>query len=333
MRVSILCEPAPIAGRLNEDACVFWSDEHSATAAAIDGATQRVDVPALYAAPGDGSGAERVTGARFAAQLTRRVLFQNADRDPAAMLLAAYTALRAHLERVGAFDAAALARLAPQHAVLLAADPRLIRLMLPACVATVVTLDLRTRAARFAHVGDTALFVFHTDGRVSQPTTDQVRQHDEAALAAARAVQAEEHLPHLADVVRHTRVVRINQHNGLYHNYVDERGTPDPSVGVGVIDGLPEMRAYMQTGTVDLTPAAGLLVCSDGFLLPAPWRETPEQAGERLRTMRDLLFAEGIAGYAAHLRRVQASDPHLDRFPRFKQHDDTSAIFVELDRT
>lgn len=328
MQISLLCEPAPTAGRMNEDACFVYSDGDTVTAAAIDGATQRIDVPALYAPPG----VPPITGARFAAQLSKHTLYRHVHRDPAAMILAANAALRAQLEQASAITADALARLAPQHAALLADDPRMIRLMLPVCVATVVQIDVRHHEARFAHVGDTALYVFHEDGRVCQLTDDQMGQHDDAAIEAALALKAEVNAPHLSDVVRHDRVTRINRRNGLYHNFVDASGATDTTVGVGVINGLPEIQAYVQTGTIDLSTVAGLLVCSDGFPLPAPWGETPAQAETRLHAMRDLLFDAGIAAYAAHLRALQARDHHLDRYPRFKPHDDTTGVFVMVDR-
>ena len=70
MKLSLICEPAPIAGRLNEDACFAYSDAETVTAVAIDGATQRIDVPDLYtqmrSTPGQ-------TGAYIAAQMTKLV--------------------------------------------------------------------------------------------------------------------------------------------------------------------------------------------------------------------------------------------------------------------
>jgi len=331
MKISLLCEPAPIAGRVNEDACFVYSDADTVTAAVIDGATQRIGVPSLYAPPGREPDAQKITGARFAAQLSQHTMYQNVHCDPADMILAANTALRKRLELASVITAEALAQLAPQHAPLLNEDPRMIRLMLPVCVATVVKIEMANHEASFAHVGDTALFVFHKDGRVSQLAEDQMGQHDDAAIEAALALKAELNAPHLSDVVGHERVVRINKRNGLYHNYVDASGAPDTTLGVGVINGLPEIQAYIQTGTIDLSAVEGLLVCSDGFPLPAPWDDTLEQAEKRAHTMRDVLFTEGIEAYVSHLRTVQERDHGLDQYPRFKPHDDTAGVFVVLD--
>jgi hypothetical protein len=258
-------------------------------------------------------------------------MLRNIQRDPIEMILAANAELRHRLERVSPLTAADFAQLAPEHAAMLSDDPRLIRLMLPVCVATVVKLDLVNHKASFAHVGDTALYVFHTDGRVSQVTADQMGQHDDRAVQAALTVKAESNAPHLVDVVKHERVTTINKRNGIYHNYVDTTGAPDTTIGVGVINGLPQIETYIQTGMIDLDTVAGLVVCSDGFPLPALWNETPEQTEQRLGIMRDLLFREGIENYFAYLRSIEASDPTLDKYPRFKCQDDTSGVFVELD--
>ena len=105
---------------------------------------------------------------------------------------------------------------------------------------------------------------------MSSPTGDQMGSHDAEALKLARRIQAERGAAHLADVLDDPRVLEFNWRNGLYHNYVDVDGHVDRSMGVGIINGLPQLEAYLQQETLGLTDVCGVLVCSDGFPWPAP---------------------------------------------------------------
>ena len=327
MRLSTLNEAAPIANRLNEDTCYVRSNGTETLVMVADGAGQRLSTTKTDAML-NWLGTP-ITAARFAA-----LTILNAARDyddPQDILLQANENIAWNWEHIyGELSAAALCQHEPQLAADLNDDARLIRLALPVCVATAVRINSQTRQLDYAHVGDTMLLIFHDDGRISTPTTDQMGIYDERALAMAVRIQAETGAPHMVDVVADPRVVEINRRNGLYHNYVDEQGKPDVKVGVGVINGLPEMEAYMECGSIDLHDVSSILLSTDGGLWPAPLNETPTDRVARYQHMRELIECDGLTGYYEQLRAIEAADSAHDRYPRFKTQDDCTAVFVEF---
>jgi len=327
MRIATLSEAMP--GRPNEDTCGAYSDGEMISFFVADGAGQRMkttQTAALFERFGSGTSA-----ARFAALVMRSVFEQSLRDDPADVLLDANATLHDWMCTVyGELTAEALHDHEPQLAPYIDEDPRLFRMALACCVATAVRIDLRTRRMDYAHAGDTALYLFHDDGRVTNPTGDQMGDHDAQALKLAQHIQAQRGAAHLADVLDDQRVLEANWRNGLYHNYVDVHGHTDQSVGVGIINGLPQLEAYMQRDTLELDGICGVLVCSDGFPLPGPLDEPDEAKAARYQLMRERIQRDGLTGYYEALRTIEREDSGRDAYPRFKIHDDCTAVYVEL---
>ncbi len=327
MRISIINEAAPIPDRLNEDTCYVSSDGSEVQVLVADGAGQRfktsktANMLTWQGTP--------VSAARFAALTTL-----NAARDyssPKEILLQANERIAWNLELVyGELTAAALRTHEPQLAPYLDQNPRLLRLALPVCVATVARIDKENQQLEYAHVGDTTLFLFYRDGRIHVPTADQMGKYDAQALALAVSIKAEQGAAHLMDILNDPRIAENNRNNGLYHNYVDEQGQTDVNVGVGVINGLPEVESYIQMGTVDLHDVTGVMLCSDGFLWPAPLTENETEQSRRYQHMRDIIEQEGLHGYYEKLRAAEAADATRDQYPRFKIHDDATGVYLEV---
>lgn len=329
----MLCEGAPVEGRINEDACLLAGDERWMYLLVIDGATARVETPHLVnALQKEG---EPASPPAFAAAMVKRTLAERIPRlghsaPLGDLLMEANTALRERLVKIyGSLEAGSILKHEPG-LQMLAEDPRLIRMGLPACVVTLARLDLDAHRLFFAHAGDTAMFLFHKDGRITQITDDANHQHDEQALKTAIEIQHSLHAPHLGDVLQDPGITRTIRDTAIFHNYVDEQGRTDPKLGVGVVNGLPQLADYIQAGSVGLDGIGSLLVCSDGFLWPARLEETASEKANRLRSMRQRIEGLGLAGYFTELRKVEEHDASRDLFPRPKVHDDATAIFVEL---
>lgn len=327
----MICVPAPVKGRVNEDACYFVTNTDESLAVVIDGASQRIKLPQLDTLIDAAGLPANATAAAFVATQTRNFIAGNTHLPPEELIIGANDHLRARLETViNPLSAAAIAALLPEYADMLWDDPRLLRLMLPACVVTVARINHAENTLDFAHIGDTALIAFYESGEVEQVTADQMDRHDRDALKLALNVQAEAGAAHLSDVLDHPRVATKNEGNGIYHNYVDDNGATDQRLGVGVIDGLPEISAYIQTGQLSLDGVESLLLCSDGFPLPAPLDESDTQRTQRLKDMHRHISQHGLRDYVDHLRQVEADDWHRDAFPRFKVHDDATGLLLRL---
>lgn len=329
--LSILCEAAPFEGRMNEDAGYCASDGRTALAVAVDGASQRLDLPILKQLVVAAGLPDETTPAAYVARHTRDFIKDHPHLSPWEMIAQANRAWRSRLETIiHLLTAEHIAELTPHHAAILADDPRLLRLLLPACVVTMAKVDHQTNTLSYAHAGDTALFAFYKDGSARRVTRDQMAQHDGQAISIARQIWADTGAAHLSGVIGHPEVTERNLNNGLYHNYVDEQGQSDPMVGVGVIDGLLELESYIEVGELSLESLEGVLLCSDGIPLPIPADDTPDQAHQRLTTLRNIVMDEGLHSYLRYLRQIEANDPHLDKYPRFKVHDDITAVLMRF---
>jgi hypothetical protein len=140
------------------------------------------------------------------------------------------------------------------------------------------------------------------------------------------------------ELVRLPEVQHRNLTDALHHNYVDEHGLPQPNHGIGVIDGLPELRYFIQTGQVALDGAALVCVLTDGMEWPASAHETfaadPAEADDlcarRCAFMGGQIVRYGLAGYLERLREAEARDPDHERYPRLKTHDDATGVLLRL---
>jgi hypothetical protein len=140
-------------------------------------------------------------------------------------------------------------------------------------------------------------------------------------------------------LTRLPEVQRFNLDSALSHNFVDEFGLPQPSQGVGVIDGLPEFRYFIHTGQVDLDGAALVCVMTDGMEWPASAREVftddPAEATallhQRQALMGHLLRQLSLEEYIRSLRADETEDADHERYPRMKTHDDATGVLLRLE--
>ena len=328
--VSIVYQAAPTENRVNEDAYHFATDSTESLIAVIDGASQRIKLPILQKLVDKAGLPEETTPPAFVAQHTAKFIKEHPQLSPFDLIVGANQSVRQELASVfNPFTLENIVRVIPEYAAMLRDDPRLLRLLLPACVLTVAKINYADNLLTYAHVGDTALFVFYKDGHVQKITSDQMISHDGRALRFAQNVQMEKQAPHLYDVVHLPEVIEQNMKNAIYHNYVDEQGAVNPSLGVGVIDGLPELASYVEVGELKLENVEGILLCSDGMLL-APLDESQTEEQKRYQTMKDSIIKHGLQTHIEQLRQVEVQDAYCDLYPRFKIHDDVSAIYLRF---
>ncbi len=320
----VVCE-ASSPERANEDTYLIWQTATQLIVAVFDGVTQLLDYPsrALFAR----SEGAVVTSARFAAQCARSAIMQELIERPQAplrdLLLRANDAIAAAVRAIyGEVSTQAIVAREPQLESL-AFDPRTIRVLLPATVVTLVRIDLEAGRLTCGHLGDTALLLLR-DTATTHVTrferngpfgTDSLYQQ----LAVAPFHAADFH-PSLAGI--DLEILRRDSAGRIFHNYVSAAGQIESNIGIGVLDGLPEMADYLREYEMPLAGVRGVLVCSDGFYWPAPPDE-PVPA----TLMGEMIARHGLAGYLDALRtRVAAiTPPHP-----IKIYDDATAVLVTL---
>ena len=213
-------------------------------------------------------------------------------------------------------------------------DPRYVRLILPACCITIARLDLHNGLLNYVHGGDTALFLLYKDGHTIQITPDQMVQHDDKVRVERRRI-LQVHQPRdeaeFRALATHAQTININ--NGIYHNYEDKHGNTDRALGVGVINGLPQLEDYLVNDTLNIDDLEGIVLTSDGIFWPAPLDETPEHAQTRVNYMGDLIRQHGLKGYLQAMHEEEFSDAQGERYQHFGKLDDATAIYVQLEAT
>ena len=339
--LEIVCRSVP--DRLNEDAWLAMQAGplgETIVMAVIDGATTRLTPPALerYLA----TQPEKLTPAAYSARLARdslaRQIGTGMPSELRTLLLEANADLGRDLIRLlGALTLDAM-DFPEEIQATVADDPRMVRLGLPASVVTVAEYDPLPHRLRYAHAGDALLLVVYRDGHVSVPTRANDPRTDHALMQTA--LKMRDYYPDLpfCELVQLPEVQHRNLTNALHHNYVDEHGLPQPSRGVGVIDGLPELRYFVQTGEVALEDAALVCVMTDGLEWPASAQEVfaddPDQAAElceqRCTFMGEQIAGHGLSGYLERLRQAEAGDPDFERYPRMKTHDDATGVLLRF---
>ena len=227
----------------------------------------------------------------------------------------------------GELSAAAVLKAEPQ-LTLLQDDERLLRLTLPVSTYALVRANWHTQTLEMVQGADAAVFVMYRDGRFVQVTPDQMAQHD-AASKEILAGQPDAPAQHpFFQQMGDSRSTEVNRLNGIYHNYVGLDGELDPTVGVSVVNGLPQVADYMFKAQMPLADIQAVVVTSDGLFWPESPDETESAAQQRVQHMGERILRDGLNGYLDALR---AEETHLRESginPHQKHDDATGALLV-----
>lgn len=329
--------------RLNEDAWLAMQagplDERF-VCAAIDGATTRLTPPPLQhyldSCP------VQLSPAAYAARAARDALARHvADglfTDLRTLLIEANADLgRALIHLFGSLSLQDMGFPEEVYAAL-AHDPRRVRLGLPAAAATLASYDPSTHMLRFAHAGDTTLLVAYADGRVIVPTRSDIQHFDTELRRMALKLRSMYPDKPFRELVQQKEIRTLNLENGILHNFVDQHGLPQPKQGIGMIDGLPELRYFVQTGELSMDGALFACVMTDGLEWHPDAQEAfAEDAAEAAarRRARDEFMARkidelGLHGYLELQRQAESGDPDHERYPRMKTHDDATGVLLRF---
>lgn len=335
--LEVVCQAAPDLGRANEDAFIAYEQNDRQpryVLAAIDGATSVAFYEPLIAYLNEKRNG--ITPAALAASVTRDAILtylgtqpKDALISPQALLLQANNRLRDLLDLIadGIFDAEFIVNNYPHYAAMLS-DPRKIRLFLPAAAVTLAVIDTKAEMLEFGQLGDTSLALCYPDGRVKIPTRRNLRSYDSSLFAAVREASVDG--MSMLDVIQSPLIQSLNKDHRIYHNFVSSDGDTDPERGVGVINGLPQLREYIKTGVISLHGVQAIMLFSDGFEWPDNPVEPQADLEARVQRMWGYIRQHGAANYLQTLRAEERTDASREKYPRFKLHDDATGIVLYL---
>ncbi|SDQ17389.1 protein phosphatase 2C domain-containing protein [Virgibacillus salinus] len=167
----------------------------------------------------------------------------------------------------------------------------------------------------YFHAGDCMLFLKYESDEIRTVTHDLVQYLDKEAISELVKLREEAgndlDLKELREKVKPT----------LLRNR-DKLNSAD---GYSVIDGSDKAFDYIEYGRIPLNRVTGILLLSDGLLLPTEldeinaWSKTAQIA-----------FDNGLEGLLDEVEKREEEDPQCMKYPRMKQRDDKTGVLVEL---
>ncbi|MBP1948319.1 protein phosphatase 2C domain-containing protein [Virgibacillus litoralis] len=178
-----------------------------------------------------------------------------------------------------------------------------------------IQLDQDGLAFDYFHAGDCMLFLRYENNEIRTVTYDLVQYLDQVAI---------------------NEVVKLREAGGNDLDLKDLREKVKPTLlrnrdklnsadGYSIIDGSDKAFDYIEYGRIPLNRVTGILLLSDGLVLPTEldeinaWSKTAEIA-----------FDDGLDGLLAEVEKREEDDPQCIQYPRMKQRDDKTGVLVEL---
>jgi serine/threonine protein phosphatase PrpC len=278
-------------GKLNEDAFSIEKIENYLWVGVFDGITSLRPLAKL----------EPITGARFASHFLKNNFLRVAKEviSPKDLLIRLNQELLIEAKKLGGI-------LEDTHS-------------LPATMATIVRIDLAAERIQIAHVGDSYVIVYKSDGEGMVVTDDRNKKFDEGMLELIKQIAKEEGMTNRQ--ARQTEMVK----RALYEMFIARNNRRDGS-GSGLINGDPEMERYIQTVNLSTEGVKALLVGTDGL----EFQGKPFDKKDNLK----MLFGQYLEGGFGRLyelkKRSEDNDPEW-KFVRYKHSDDATGVMVEFE--
>lgn len=112
------------------------------------------------------------------------------------------------------------------------------------------------------------------------------------------------------------------------HRVIDQdlKNRRNTNIVYGTLNGEKEALKFVETGAFPRNNLKYILIFSDGMIIPKSDPEAPED----FRKIVDLFIEGGLENVKEYVRKTEDSDPDCTKYPRFKQHDDLTAIAITL---
>ncbi|MGP4105921.1 protein phosphatase 2C domain-containing protein [Virgibacillus sp. L01] len=178
-----------------------------------------------------------------------------------------------------------------------------------------VQFDQKGLAFDYFHVGDCMLFLKYENGEIRTVTYDLVQYLDQVAInEVVKLREADGNELDIRDLREKVKPILLQNRDKL--NSTD---------GYSVIDGSDEAFDYIEYGRISLNRVTGILLLSDGLLLPTELDET-----DAWSKTAEIAFTSGLDGLLGEVDKREEADPQCIKYPRMKQRDDKTGVLVEL---
>lgn len=94
----------------------------------------------------------------------------------------------------------------------------------------------------------------------------------------------------------------------------------------GVLNGDKKFISFLKAGEESLENIGHILIFSDGLFIP---QENPAKSNN-FQLLTSLFLEGGLAKVKNYVRDLENSDPECQKYPRYKKHDDITAIAISF---
>lgn len=177
--------------------------------------------------------------------------------------------------------------------------------------AAVIRLNLEKNNFDWVQVDDSVILIIYEDGRHKLLVKDY--DHDKESLILWK---------------------KLNQENNLQKNELFEkdkirvrRNMSKPGF-YGKIDGDEMMINFLKSGSESLDGIKHIICLTDGMFIPNP---APEKDDD-FEKWTELFLQGGLEAVKEYVREIENSDLEFVEYPRFKPHDDLTAVVISFSK-
>ncbi|TFJ91424.1 hypothetical protein [Lentibacillus salicampi] len=183
------------------------------------------------------------------------------------------------------------------------------------CALAAISIDMDHLRLEYVHAADCMIFLQYENGDIRQVTYDLLHHFDQQAINDMVELRKKEGrevgIGEAREKVRPTLIKNrslLNSHNGY-----------------GVIDGSAAALNHLEKGTLCLKRVTGILLLSDGLMLP-----TKSEENDAWMQTAAIAFDSGLDGLLHEVANRENADPECVIYPRLKVNDDKTGILLDL---
>jgi serine/threonine protein phosphatase PrpC len=172
---------------------------------------------------------------------------------------------------------------------------------------TAAVVRIKEKQVEILQIGDSIAIVIYRDGRVDVPLG--YHDHDIDLMRSWRRLADQG----VTDIRGHVAEGIIKLRESANHTY-------------GLLNGDKSVKKFIAVKDIDVRDVATIIILSDGMYIP----KADPDADEEWNQYAQLYKEGGLEKIYTTVREMEKSDPDLTRYPRYKLHDDASAVAIEL---
>jgi len=281
-------------GRRNEDTFVVLENDDILVAAVLDGATELASISGVQDS--------QQQGGRFAAQKAAFGIEKKCQETESAeeILLAANQQIRESLVYQGHNPDES----APE--------------FLPNTQAVLAVVKKNKGEIEIVQTGDAVCLVELNDGQIELAMPPDITPQDIEALKLSRSTSLAKNID-LKDTFNNETISRLMIAGRALCNKED-------GSGVGVLNGQKSAEKYIKSKKYQLADVKKIILLTDGLFLPTE----DIDAEPDWHKMVDIINKGGIERLYQEVLALKNQDPQLNKYPRFKKHDDATGVTIEM---